>query len=52
MSQPDVENPLGSDTPSLDDSIISDVSLLEIDLEQITESDVERDYWVSLVIRC
>ena len=51
MSQPDVEFPLGSDTPSLDDSVISDVFLLEIDLEQKAESDVERDYRVSLIIK-
>ena len=51
MSQPDIESLLGSDTPSLDDSIISDVSLLEIDMEQIIESDVERDYRISSIIK-
>ena len=50
MSQPDLDFPLGSETPSLDDSIISDVSLLEIDTEQIIESDVERDFRVSSII--
>ena len=51
MSQPDLDFPLGSDTPSLDDSIISDVSLLEIDTEQIIESDVERGFRVSSIIK-
>ena len=51
MSQPDLDFPLGSETPSLDDSIISDVSLLEIDTEQIIESDVERDFRVSSIIK-
>ena len=51
MSQPDLDFPLGSETPSLDDSIISDVSLLEIDTEQISESDAERDFRVSSVIK-
>ena len=51
MSQPDVHFPLGSDTPSLDDSIISDVPLLKIDMEQIFESDVERYFSVSSIIK-
>ena len=46
MSQPDLDFPLGSETPSLDDSIISDVPLLKIDMEQIFESDVERYFRV------
>ena len=51
MSQPDLDFPLGSGTPSLDDSIISDVSMLEIDTEQIIESDVGRDFRVSSIIK-